>query len=240
MTVQPPETQLPGDHLRNEAIRRIRWPFLLVTLVVLAVLAFLWSQFGPLVPSVIVSIAAAVLAVLWLITRMRNLNRTFITGAEAEELVGQRLQSLVARGWRFLNNVPKPGGGDVDHVLWGPKGIFVIETKAHRGAVALESGRLTFNRTLPRADFVQQTYANTLYVRDLLCEKLGRRVWIVSVLCLTDAFIESYRIDLEHPPVHVVKVERLIEFVEGYRSARSLAPEDIERIGQVLDPSNRN
>jgi len=49
------------------------------------------------------------------------------------------------------------GYGDLDHVVVGPTGIFVIETKSNRGTVEMENGRLKI-RGLdePKKDYERQ------------------------------------------------------------------------------------
>lgn len=57
-------------------------------------------------------------------------------GAEGERKVGSILEDL-APDWHVLHGVWL-GHGDIDHVLVGPGGVFTIETKSHRGQIAVE------------------------------------------------------------------------------------------------------
>ncbi|MEV0525811.1 nuclease-related domain-containing protein [Streptomyces sp. NPDC050439] len=41
---------------------------------------------------------------------------------------------LSSYGWRVLHGVPKANGGDIDHLLIGPGGVFSINTKNHDAA----------------------------------------------------------------------------------------------------------
>ncbi|MGW4024446.1 nuclease-related domain-containing protein [Streptomyces sp. NPDC005009] len=56
------------------------------------------------------------------------------TGLEGERRVGRELERLTVLGWRVLHGVEKSNGGDIDHLLIGPGGVFTINTKTHRGA----------------------------------------------------------------------------------------------------------
>jgi hypothetical protein len=229
------QSESAGDLLRREGWRRVRlWAYAVIGMFCV-VLLYMWWLLGTLVFGLIASILLLGILSYETAVRIKEARRTFVAGAEGEELVDQRLRALADRGWRYRNNVPKPGGGDIDHMLWGPRGVFVIETKATRGRVALEAGRLTFDRHLPEKDFLQQTYANALAIRDHLSRELGRRVWVVAVLCLTEAFIENYRIDIAHPPVHVVKVERFLEFIQDYTDTQPLNDATIQQIAEAMD-----
>ncbi|HOV51156.1 MAG TPA: nuclease-related domain-containing protein, partial [Candidatus Cryosericum sp.] len=59
----------------------------------------------------------------------------------AEDAIDGILRTLDETKYAVFRNVYM-GYGDLDHVVVGPTGIFVIETKSNRGAVELENGRL--------------------------------------------------------------------------------------------------
>ncbi len=50
-------------------------------------------------------------------------------GILAEEMTIAELARLEASGWRLINNALFRAKGDVDHVLVGPSGVIVLETK---------------------------------------------------------------------------------------------------------------
>ncbi|MFF7476477.1 NERD domain-containing protein [Streptomyces sp. NPDC008092] len=59
---------------------------------------------------------------------------TWYAGLEGERRVGRELERLSSFGWRVLHSVEKINGGDIDHLLIGPGGVFAINTKTHRDA----------------------------------------------------------------------------------------------------------
>lgn len=62
------------------------------------------------------------------------------SGLLAERAVGQALDPLGQHGWRVLHDRALPGStANIDHVLVGPPGVVVIDTKAHRGALTLDA-----------------------------------------------------------------------------------------------------
>jgi hypothetical protein len=54
----------------------------------------------------------------------------WIAGGRAEQRVAQELDPLRALGWTVVHNVLKERGGNVDHIVWGPRGAYAIETKS--------------------------------------------------------------------------------------------------------------
>jgi hypothetical protein len=53
-------------------------------------------------------------------------------GAAGEREVARRLRRLERRGLLLLNDLPRGRGGNVDHLVAGPGGVFTIETKLTR------------------------------------------------------------------------------------------------------------
>lgn len=68
-------------------------------------------------------------------------------GALGERLVAERLSELESEGWRVLHDVHWPGRpkANLDHVLVGPGGVVVLDTKNWTGTVELCGGELRRN-----------------------------------------------------------------------------------------------
>lgn len=67
-------------------------------------------------------------------------------GAEGESVVGEKLDGLPA-GWIVLHDRPWPGRerANLDHVVIGPAGVFVIDAKNWAGSVTLNGSVLRQN-----------------------------------------------------------------------------------------------
>lgn len=68
----------------------------------------------------------------------------FEAAAAGERLVAETLLTLTGRGWRLLVDRQWPGtrAGNVDMILVGPGGVFVIDVKNWRAAPTVADGRL--------------------------------------------------------------------------------------------------
>jgi hypothetical protein len=86
----------------------------------------------------------------------------YLHGGQTEALVAYALRSL-DDDWHLFNGVAMKGGGDVDHVLIGPGGLFCLSTKSARGIYAKgQEGKVTLNGK-PNTDVVEaQRLAMTL------------------------------------------------------------------------------
>ncbi len=86
---------------------------------------------GPGVAGLVSVTMGLVLA--WLARERFLLARCHRRGGEGEQRVGRCLASLRREGWVVAHDVHKPSGGNVDHVVGGPRGsLFTIETKLSR------------------------------------------------------------------------------------------------------------
>jgi hypothetical protein len=62
-------------------------------------------------------------------------------GAEGEKATARMLRPLLDRGWTLFNDIDTEHG-NIDHVLIGPAGIFMLESKRLAGRVRVEAGKL--------------------------------------------------------------------------------------------------
>jgi hypothetical protein len=68
----------------------------------------------------------------------------FERGAEGEETTARALAELPMLGWRVFHDMRWPGRryANIDHVVVGPTGVFVIDTKAWSGEIEVRDGVL--------------------------------------------------------------------------------------------------
>ncbi|WP_314149119.1 nuclease-related domain-containing protein [uncultured Leifsonia sp.] len=67
------------------------------------------------------------------VTPLDDAAQPWFAGAVGERRVGELLAALPA-GWRVFHALPVGAGeADVDHLIVGPGGVFVVNTKHHRG-----------------------------------------------------------------------------------------------------------
>ncbi len=128
----------------DAAVRRVRPRILLLaaTSVVIvlgstSVGPAAWSPFGLALAGMVVLGAVAALVV-----RPDHV-RAWAVGAEGERRTAEVLAHLESDGYRVLHDRRIPGSrGNIDHVVVGPTGVYVVETKSWSGAVRLRDGAI--------------------------------------------------------------------------------------------------
>ncbi|MEV6777082.1 nuclease-related domain-containing protein [Streptomyces syringium] len=58
---------------------------------------------------------------------------SWFKGLAGERIAGAELDRLRAQGWKVLHSIQLAGGGDIDHLLVGPGGVFTVNTKNFQG-----------------------------------------------------------------------------------------------------------
>ncbi|MFJ9728576.1 nuclease-related domain-containing protein [Streptomyces sp. NPDC101209] len=107
---------------------------------------------------------------------------SWYVGLEGERRVGRELQRLSASGWKVLHGVPKANGGDIDHLLIGPGGVFTINTKHHQNAsvwVGDTMAKVNGGQPVPYAVASQ---AEAAYAQEVLERHCGFAVPVEPVL----------------------------------------------------------
>lgn len=66
-------------------------------------------------------------------------------GAFGEQATGKQLKKLEREGWIVLHDLPR-GSGNVDHVLVGTGGVFVLDSKRTDGRVVVDEGGVIVTR----------------------------------------------------------------------------------------------
>jgi hypothetical protein len=108
-------------------------------------------------------------------------------GAEGERHVARLLEPLVRQGWGVQHDLRVPGSkANIDHVVIGPPGVFVIDAKNYRGRLRLSrDGLLWHGRT-----FLAPTLSATRWEADRLQARLGAAdIAVVPIVAVLGAMV---------------------------------------------------
>ncbi|CAM3198902.1 nuclease-related domain-containing protein [Stackebrandtia soli] len=113
--------------------------------------------------------------------RIRTPDTSWRVGAAGERIVGRRLNKLERHGWRILHNVDLPGGGDVDHLLIGPGGIWTVNTKHLRLAWVTAADDALYVRGR-RKEYPEAARREATRVAEVLRRTLDRTVSVSPMI----------------------------------------------------------
>jgi hypothetical protein len=166
--------------------------------------------------------------------------QNFRKGTIGERRVAETLSAALNDEYSLFNDVKLSGiaGGNIDHVLVGPTGIFVMETKNIQGKISCYGDNWEgVGRNSPSG----QARINAMKIRKLLtgsAEPLSRPLWIQGVVVFTNNKAE---ITMRKPPEHVkvAKIGELADYIKG--EPRRFEAKQIGRIEtEILDKIKMN
>ena len=159
----------------------------------------LWLPFGKLstikalVIEIVLATAAVILAKI-IVTKLDQIERgrrSMRKGAEGEVKVAQILSDF-PDGFRVINGLSTPFG-DLDHVVVGPTGVFIVDTKNWKGVVAADGhGELLLNGKTTDKATIKPIVARTMSVREKVQTLCGFEPPFFKVLlAFPSAWIEA-------------------------------------------------
>lgn len=156
-------------------------------------------------------------------------------GAEGERRTAKALRRLARRGWTVVHDLPGRYGNR-DHVVVGPPGVFLLETKHVRGVASVQDGVLTVHRpedgssTYGWPRLARAVTGASAGLRDELTSRIqGPRLWVQPVVVVWPVF--------EGEPTTVGNVTYLGGAqVAGWLSGldSELAPEHVAALGEAV------
>jgi hypothetical protein len=145
----------------------------------------------------------------------------FRSGITGEQDV-TRLLAKLPDEYVVVNDVMLPGQrGNVDHVVLGPCGIVVIETKRYRGSIACRRGRW-FQNGRPLRNVGKQAKHGAVAIREFLCTEYPELRstalrWVDSIVVFTHPLC---RLEIDRPGITMIRFSELLEVMlaKGHRN----------------------
>jgi hypothetical protein len=196
----------PGEWVSAQAQRRERRVWLVVGLAMTLVVLVAWVSLGVRNVPISLVLLAAMFGLYRIGERQCDAALSWIRGAHSEAAVGEALTELVQHGYTVMHDIEQDGEGNIDHLVSGPTGVYLVETK-HR-----------------RYEVDQLRKAKRQAAK--LAGQLG--VWVTPVICLDRrASRKPYR----HAGVWIVSRERLCDWVQAQRNPAL----DFDRLADFAD-----
>ncbi len=178
----------PGVRVRFAGLLRLYWPYALG----LVAVGYLLRAALPR-PAIAPSHAGLGLLglaalIVWTQERLMQRFRSFLKGARGEERVAREL-ALLPDGYCIVHGLADVGSGDFDHVVVGPGGIALVETKNWSGPITYSEGEVLVGGRRPSRSPVAQVRCEALRLEQRLREAGHASATIHPVVCLaSDAF----------------------------------------------------
>ena len=162
--------------------------------------------------------------------------RIFRGGWEGEKQVVKLLTDKLNDDYYILNDLYLlNGGGDIDHIILGHNGVFVLETKNWSGRISCNgdqwqrTGKRNFSGSPSR-----QVKRNVAKIKQIIDNSQNLRslgIWVEGIVVLTN---NHATLHLNNPTVSILKLPQVPIHIVAFRSSRSLSREQLEVIGKEI------
>lgn len=155
-----------------------------------------------------------------------------IQGAGGELGVRMTLRGLDDR-FRVLGSVVIGNKGDMDFVVVGPTGVWVIEVKSHKGRIRIENNQLLRDNKPFDKNFLRQVWGATYALKDELKKRVHMNLQIQPVVVFSSPYAKL-GIELNKAEdAYVIGIDQLIRLVER-QGVQQLSADEIQRITDAI------
>jgi hypothetical protein len=226
-----------GSYVRNQAWKNIG----LATLCLLV----LGVAFLPAVPKLVylqiglleeLQLVVSLAALIGFFICMRRY-RIFHSGLEGEQQVTKVLKARLSDDYFLINDAYfRDGGGDIDHIILGPNGLFAVETKNWSGKVTCQGDnwqRDKNHKNTNNANPSKQAKRNASRIKNLIeSAPFGAgNVWVEGIVVFTN---RNINLNVTHPAIPVLKVHELPAFITAHNSRVRYSRQQLEQIGKEI------
>lgn len=114
----------------------------------------------------------------------------YFKGAQGEERVARALHLLPAGFTVFHGLLLRGEASDMDHVVVGPSGVFVVETKNWSGSITVSGEDVLYAGKRPDRSPLEQVKKAVGVLQNRLTARCGRTVSVCPVLCFAGGRLE--------------------------------------------------
>lgn len=163
--------------------------------------------------------------------------RAWRRGIEGEQVIGAALDKARKHGWKVLHSIPVGKESDIDHLVIGPGGVVLINTKHHKGAkVTVRQGGIYVNGSQTR--HVLQVRDQVKRASKALSAAMGEPVDIQGCVAIHNGGLMEPEVKFAHHFKDVWVVTRW-NIVRVLRKAEPvLTPDEVDAIYSVARRSN--
>ena len=162
--------------------------------------------------------------------------RIYSGGWEGEKQVAKLLSSKLSDDYILINDLYlRDGGGDIDHVVLGPNGVFVLETKNWSGSITCNGdqwqrlGKRNFSASPSR-----QVKKNAAKIKRIIDNSQTLRplgIWVEGIVVFTN---NHAGLHLNNPTVPILKLPQLPNHITTHGSSNSYSRQQLEAIGKEI------
>ena len=226
-----------GSYLKNQTRKNLAKAFLCIVLFGLIFFAFCIRVLLTL--SLGIFEAAGLLASLVPLAAFyfyQRKYRIYNGGLQGEKTVIKLLNKTLSNDYYLINDVYlRDGGGDIDHIVLGPNGVFVLETKNWSSKINCNGdewqriGKRNFKGSPSR-----QAKRNAAKIKHIIDSSPTLRllgIWVEGLVVFTN---NHSQLQLSNPTVPILKIQQLPNHITTHKTNNQYTRQQLEQIGSEI------
>lgn len=232
--------------------RRVTNRYFILAIIFIFILSSIFYLMGIVFRKEALFIALGMVLTLVLIESLRRIlyslrikHRTWGQGAKGEEIVAEYLEEGLGSGNLVINDVELPNErGNIDHLVIGKHGIFVIETKTNKGSVTCD-GDIWENKNFGKdgtryggdiGSPSKQVKAQTLKLNKFFKEHYPKlsNAWIDAIVVFAN---RNTKLKIKNNPTHcsiIKSPENLVKHIKKQQTKTMLSGKDLYNLNKIF------
>ena len=162
--------------------------------------------------------------------------RIYNGGWQGEKSVAKLLRKTLSDDYSLINDVYlHNGSGDIDHIVLGPNGVFVLETKNWSGKITCygdewqRPGKRGFKGSPSR-----QVKRNAAKIRNIIDSSPTLRPLGIRVEGIVVFTNNRSSLNLNNPTVPILKIQQLPNHITAQKTYNGYTIQQLEQIGKEI------
>jgi len=160
--------------------------------------------------------------------------RIYESGRQGEKTVNNALTKNLGDEYCLINGAYlKGGGGDVDHILLGPSGVYVLETKNWSGKIVCHGDQWQRPGKKNKTNPSLQVKHNTQKIRHIINTiptLQNCHVWVEGIIVFTNPHAD---LSINNPTVTILRLSQLIGHIKNQKN-NHLTKEQVQQITKQI------
>lgn len=226
-----------GRYVADQSIKKYQKQFIVIFLVFFGLAFLLGYLLGKNIqPYSLILIVALTCSLPFAIKKLNQVVETlererlcFRKGATGEAVVGFILNNF-PDDFRVINDLTTPFG-NIDHVVIGHTGAYIIDTKNWKGVVGADgNGELLLNGKPTQKTEVKNLSRRIMSIKEKINVLSSLDPYVQGIFAFPSAYVEAKWGTTGY--VHCVKDEQLYDYIVENKRSKKLSMKEIETISQ--------
>lgn len=161
--------------------------------------------------------------------------RIYNGGLQGEKTVTKLLIKTLNDDYYLLNDIYlQGGGGDIDHIVLGPNGVFVLETKNWSGKITCNGDGWHRPGKPDMGSPSRQVKRNVAKIMHLIesTSVLGAlSIWVEGIVVFTNS---NVKLNINNPTVPILTIHQLTSHITTHKTVNQLNQQQLEEIAKEI------